>query len=112
MPKIGKGQYREILTRIPGFGSSKGTVNSGFVIVLLEEWSKRKKFGGKDIGEIFQQLSSYPGVKAFPVIPQSLRASADKPIQFVIKGSTYEQLVQWKEIVKDCLLYTSDAADE
>ncbi|MFM8244536.1 MAG: efflux RND transporter permease subunit [Candidatus Fonsibacter sp.] len=101
LPKIGKGQYREILTRIPGFGSSKGTVNSGFVIVLLEEWSKRKKFGGKDIGEIFQQLSSYPGVKAFPVIPQSLRASADKPIQFVIKGATYEQLVQWKEIVKE-----------
>ncbi len=41
---LGKGLYRDILLRVPGFQSGGDQVNSGFVIVLLESWSKRKKF--------------------------------------------------------------------
>ena len=99
--KLGKGEYKEVLARIPGFGSSPGQVNSGFIVVLLEDWGKRKAFTNKNLGEIFQILNGFPGVKAFPLMPQSLRGgAADKPIQFVLKGNTYEQLIEWKEILK------------
>ena len=98
---LGKGLYRDVLLRVPGFQSGGDQVNSGFVIVLLENWSKRKKFSGQNLGEIFQKLSSFPGVKAFPIMPQGLRGGAgDKPVQFVIKGNSYEELISWKEILK------------
>ncbi|NCU73501.1 MAG: efflux RND transporter permease subunit, partial [Candidatus Fonsibacter ubiquis] len=98
---LGKGLYRDVLLRVPGFQSGGDQVNSGFVIVLLENWSKRKKFSGQNLGEIFQKLSSFPGVKAFPIMPQGLRGGAgDKPVQFVIKGNSYEELIRWKEILK------------
>ena len=98
---LGKGTYKEVLTRIPGFGSGPDQVNSGFIIVLLEDWAKRKKFSNQDLGAIFQKLNSFPAVKAFPIMPQSLRGgAADKPVQFVIKGNTYEELIKWKEIIK------------
>ncbi|MEY2728654.1 MAG: Acriflavin resistance protein, partial [Pseudomonadota bacterium] len=38
---LGKGLYRDVLLRVPGFQSGGDQVNSGFVIVLLENWSKR-----------------------------------------------------------------------
>ena len=38
---------------------------------------------------------------AFPVMPQGIRSgSIQKPVQFVILGNTYEELVKWKEIIK------------
>ena len=71
------------MLRVPGFQSGGDQVNSGFVIVLLENWSKRKKFSGQNLGEIFQKLSSFPGVKAFPIMPQGLRGGAgDKPFSY------------------------------
>ena len=101
LPRIGKGQVREVLARIPGLGASPGQVNSGLLVVLLENWDKRKAFGARDLGQIFQELNKIAGVKAFPIMAQSIRGSAvDKPIQFVLKGNTYEQLLQWKEILE------------
>jgi len=98
---LGKGLYREILVRVPGFQSGIDQVNTGFLIVLLEDWGKRKKFSNENLGGIFQQLNSFPGVKAFPIMPQGLRGGAgEKPVQFVLKGNTYEELIKWKEILK------------
>ena len=98
---LGKGLYREILVRVPGFQSGIDQVNTGFLVVLLEDWGKRKKFSNQNLGGIFQQLNSFPGVKAFPIMPQGLRGGAgEKPIQFVLKGNTYEELIKWKEILK------------
>jgi len=98
---LGKGLYREILARVPGFQSGIDQVNTGFLVILLEDWGKRKKFSNQNLGGIFQQLNSFPGVKAFPIMPQGLRGGAgEKPIQFVLKGNTYEELIKWKEIIK------------
>lgn len=96
-----KGLYREILVRVPGFQSGIDQVNTGFLVILLEDWGKRKKFSNENLGGIFQQLNSFPGVKAFPIMPQGLRGGAgEKPVQFVLKGNTYEELIKWKEILK------------
>ena len=98
---LGKGTYREILARVPGFQSGIDQVNTGFLVVLLEDWGKRKKFSNQNLGVIFQQLNSFPGVKAFPIMPQGLKGGAgEKPIQFVLKGNSYEELIKWKEILK------------
>ena len=35
LPELGKGEYRKLIMRVPGFGKSSKQVNSGFIIVLL-----------------------------------------------------------------------------
>ena len=101
LPEVGKGEYRKLILRVPGFGKSSTQVNSGFIIVLLEHWDKRKRAGQKIMMESFQKISKVPGVLAFPIMPQGIRSGGiEKPIQFVILGNTYEELIEWKEIIK------------
>ena len=101
LPEVGKGEYRRLLLRVPGFGKSSTQVNSGFIIVLLEHWDKRKRSGQRIMMDSFKKISKVPGVLAFPIMPQGIRTGGvEKPIQFVIMGNTYEELIDWKEIIK------------
>ena len=51
--------------------------------------------------ESFRKISKVPGVLAFPIMPQGIRTGGvEKPIQFVLLGNTYEELIDWKEIIK------------
>jgi hydrophobe/amphiphile efflux-1 (HAE1) family protein len=101
LPELGKGEYRKLIMRVPGFGRSSKQVNSGFIIVLLEPWKKRDRHGVKIMRESFGKISRVPGVLAFPVMPQGIRTGGiQSPVQFVILGNTYEQLIEWKNIIK------------
>ncbi len=101
LPEVGKGEYRKLIMRVPGFGKSAKQVNSGFIIVLLEPWSKRDRHGVKIMRESFGKIGRVPGVLAFPIMPQGIRTGGvESPVQFVILGNTYDQLVKWKEIIK------------
>ena len=102
LPKVGKGEIRRLLLRVPGFGKRSKQLNSAFIIVLLEDWSKRKRSGQRILRESFGIITSVPGVRAFPVMPQSIRGGGvEKPVQFVLLGSTYEKLEKWKNILKN-----------
>ena len=101
LPEVGKGEYRKLIMRVPGFGKSAKQVNSGFIIVLLEPWSKRNRHGVKIMRESFGKIGKVPGVLAFPIMPQGIRTGGvESPVQFVILGNTYDQLINWKEIIK------------
>ncbi len=101
LPSVGNGEYRKLILRVPGFGKSAKQVNSGFIIVLLEPWAKRDRHGVKIMRESFGKISQVPGVLAFPIMPQGIRTGGvESPVQFVILGNTYEQLIEWKNIIK------------
>jgi len=101
LPKVGQGEYRRLILRVPGFGKSSKQVNSAFIIVLLEDWKKRDRKGNRIMMESFREISKVPGVLSFPVMPQGIRTGGvEKPVQFVILGNTYEELIQWKETIK------------
>jgi hydrophobe/amphiphile efflux-1 (HAE1) family protein len=101
LPELGKGEYRKLIMRVPGFGKSSKQVNSGFIIVLLEDWSKRKRHGVKILRESFAKIGRVPGVLAFSVMPQGIRTGGvESPVQFVVLGNTYDQLIEWKETIK------------
>ena len=102
MPEVGKGEYRKLIMRVPGFGKSSKQVNSGFIIVLLEPWSKRDRHGVEIMRESFGKIGRVPGVLAFPVMPQGIRTGGvESPVQFVILGKTYDELIKWKNIIKN-----------
>ena len=101
LPSVGNGEYRKLIMRVPGFGKSAKQVNSGFIIVLLEPWAKRDRHGVKIMRESFGKISQVPGVLAFPIMPQGIRTGGvESPVQFVILGNTYDQLIEWKNVIK------------
>ena len=101
LPNVGKGEYRKLILRVPGFGKSAKQVNSGFIIVLLEPWAKRDRHGVKIMRESFGKISQVPGVLAFPIMPQGIRTGGvESPVQFVILGNTYDNWIKWKNVIK------------
>ncbi len=98
MPYVESGEFKRLLIRAPrGFGNIEN-FNSGIAIIIMEDWSQRRS-AFTIMGEIRQKLSDLPGVRAFPVMRQGLGGGTNKPVQFVIGGSTYEELADWRDIL-------------
>lgn len=99
-PYVESGEFSRLLVRAPrSFGTTQ-TFNSGIVIVGLSTWSERRN-AFTIMNEVRGKLSDLPGVRAFPVMRQGFGSSTAKPIRFVIGGGTYEELIQWRDILKE-----------
>ncbi len=97
-PYLESGEFTRLLVRAPrGFGKIEN-FNGGFVIVNLDDWGKRRP-ATEIMNEIRENLSSLPGVRAFPVMRQGLGGGTGKPVQLVLGGPTYEQLAAWRDII-------------
>ncbi len=95
------GEAKRVLVRVPGFGSGD-EVNTGIGIVILEDWSKRKRSANQIMGEMFMRFQQIPGVFTVPVSFGGLKSvggGRGKPVQFVVGGSTYEELARWRDIM-------------
>ena len=94
---VKNGEINRVLVRAPrGFGQAN--FNSGFVICILNDWSERRS-AWEIMADVRKNLSDLPGIRAFPIMRQSLGGRAQKPVQFVIGGPTYEELSKWKDVV-------------
>jgi multidrug efflux pump len=98
MDYVKEKQVSRLLVRTPRGFDGLSNFNDGMVIVLLEDWSKRRP-ATKIMAEIREQLSDLPGVRVFTVMRQGLGGRAQKPVQFVLGGATYEELAQWRDIL-------------
>lgn len=98
MAYVEEKQVSRLLVRTPRGFDGLSNFNDGMVIVLLEDWSKRRP-ATKIMAEIREQLSDLPGVRVFTVMRQGLGGRAQKPVQFVLGGATYEELAQWRDIL-------------
>jgi multidrug efflux pump len=99
LPMIDKGEIERISVRAPGgFGPGGGGFNSGSIQVVLSEWGYRRN-GFLIINDINRQLSDIPGVRAFANMSSAFGrgGGGGKPIQFVLKGPSYETLVEWRD---------------
>lgn len=93
---------RRVVVRSPrGFGKSDEH-NSGIVRIMLNDWSERKNIF-KIIQRVRQELTDLSGVTTFPVMRKGLGGREQKSIQFVVGGSSYEELAQWKTILNNQL---------
>ena len=93
-------EMTRLLIRAPGFGGN--SFNSGFVIVSLNDWGKRRP-GDEIIREVNGKLSDLPGIRAFARMRQGLGGGTGKPVQFVIGGPSYEVLAEWRDTLVEAL---------
>ncbi|MDG4811428.1 efflux RND transporter permease subunit [Hydrogenovibrio sp. 3SP14C1] len=106
MPLLEKGEVKRLIVRAPrSFGSGE-VFNSGFVIVVLDDWAQRRS-GFEIMRSVRKDLADLTGVKAFPVMRSSIGGRIQKPVQFVIGGPSYEDLEQWKELMDQVIEKTN-----
>ena len=98
MPYTESGEAVRLLVRSPRTFGAAGDFNSGIAVVVLADWAKRRS-AWVIMDEIRSTLSDLPGVRAFPVMRQGFGARIQKPVQFVLGGGSYEELVQWRDIL-------------
>ncbi|MGB2263910.1 MAG: efflux RND transporter permease subunit, partial [Glaciecola sp.] len=64
------------------------------------KWDKRQRSTFDLMNEVTGKLSQIPDVRAFSIMRSSLGGRGlGRPVQFVLQGNTYEELVQWRDIV-------------
>ncbi len=98
MPLLGKGVLKSFSIQSPAFGGSAGD-QTGFVIMILEDWDVRKSTIQQALGVIRKALGDIPDVRIFPRMP-GFRGGSSEPVQFVLGGSDYPELQQWAELLK------------
>lgn len=95
MPLVENGEAKRLLVRTPrSFGNTE-VFNSGFIIVVLEDWQKRRPIN-TIMQETRQKLSDLKGIKAFPVMRSAIGGRTQKPVQFVIGGPSYTALEEYQ----------------
>jgi len=95
MPYRESGEVVRVLVRTPGFGGS-----AGIAIVGMADWESRERSTFDVMNEISAKLSEIPDVRAFAIMRSSIGGRGlGRPVQFVLQGNTYEELVAWRDIV-------------
>ncbi len=98
MPYSEQGEANRLLVRAPRSFGTLASFNDGIVIVVLNDWAKRRP-AFELMAEISGKLADLPGVRAFPVMRQGFGGGINKPVQFVIGGGTYDELAQWRDLL-------------
>jgi multidrug efflux pump len=102
LPYTETGEITRLLIRAPGWGSPNA-YNSGNVVAVMADWSSRRP-GQEVMTEINRTLSDLPGIQAFARMRPGLGGGGGggggggSPVQFVIGGPSYEQLVEWRDL--------------
>jgi hydrophobic/amphiphilic exporter-1 (mainly G- bacteria), HAE1 family len=77
----------EVISTFAAAGTG-GTVNSGFMVMSLAPWAERKRTQQQIAADISKYLTDVPGVRAFPISPNSLGIrGAGNGLQIAIVGS-------------------------
>jgi multidrug efflux pump len=95
MPYRENGKINRLLVRTPGFGG-----NAGIAIVGSADWDERDFSTFELMDEISAKLNAVPDVRAFAIMRSGVSGGGfGRPVQFVLQGDTYENLVAWRDTV-------------
>ena len=86
-----------INTRVPGGFGGGGEMQNGQAIVILKPWSDREQTTDDVVEQVARDLAKIPGVRALPQVRQGLVRGGGQPLQLVLGGPDYAQLVEWRD---------------
>ncbi|MFA7440967.1 MAG: efflux RND transporter permease subunit [Sphingomonadaceae bacterium] len=94
-----EGAIRHLLVRAPATFGATEDFNSGMMLVFLKPWEERD-VSTRDLTNRFQKmLAEDPHVRGNASIPGSLARGRGRPIQFVIAGSSFEELARVRDAI-------------
>lgn len=98
LPLLGKGFLRSFSMQSPAFGGQAGD-QTGFVIMILDDWDERTVTSHEALNIIRQSLSDIADVRVYPFQP-GFRGGSNEPVQFVLGGADYVDLQKYSDILK------------
>lgn len=101
MDYIRNGEAQRILLRVPGGFGSQGAVNSGWGTVLLKTWDERERTTAEVQAELNAKFRAIPGYRAVANARRGLNAGSGQSVQFVITGPTFDDLLEWRDVILD-----------
>jgi multidrug efflux pump len=98
MKRVGEDKpIARVLSRVPGSYGASENMNSGRATVILKPWGDRGESTDEVVEEVRRDLAKLPGVRAIPQTRQGLVRSGGQPLQVVLQGPEYSQLVAWRD---------------
>lgn len=97
---IENGELTRALFISPSFGSP--TTDAAFSRLNFVDSRERDESVFDKQKKYMAKWSSIPGIRTFLFSPNGLnRGGGDTPVQFVIQGNTYENLLVWRDLILD-----------
>jgi multidrug efflux pump len=101
MDYVEKKEFFRLIMRSPANFDGSETFNSGMAIIILEPWGERRSVT-EIASELQGRLNAIPQLRSFVISPQGLSGGqGNQPVQFVLGGSSYEELAQWRDLMLD-----------
>ena len=95
---VADGNANSLMVVLPSFGESDGAANTGFCILELQPWNMRTLNSQQIMNSLRPELAKIPGINAIPFLPSGL-GGFGTPVQFVIGGPDYDELVKWRDVI-------------
>lgn len=89
LPLLEQGDIKSMSFSTPSLG--QGSEQSGFVVLQLEDWEKRKTHSSQIMKNLKSLLNDIPDLKVYVYGP-GFKGNSGAPIKYVIKGSNYQTL--------------------
>ena len=98
-PFVESGDVLKYLVFLPAWGSAEA-VNSAVTLVTMTPWGDRQLTTAGVMGSLMQSWQEIPGIRIFPFMRSGLqRGGGGQPVQFVVGGSSYQELAEWQELL-------------
>ena len=97
-PLIESGDVQRSLVRAPTWGMN--TPSGGVVIVSMAPWNEREISTAEAQGRMMGAWSQIPELRVFTFMRSGIsRHGGGQPVQFVLGGTNYDELIEWRDIV-------------
>lgn len=98
MPYVETGEFQRMLMRAPGSFGTTASYNDARGIFVLTDWANRKPIW--EYMDMVRELTAdIPGVRVSSTVRRAFGGGSQKPVQFVLGGPSYEDLLEWRDIV-------------
>jgi multidrug efflux pump len=95
MPYKERGEVERVIVRTPGFGGG-----AGVAVIGGPSWESRTQTTFELMNKISADISQIPDVRAFTIMRSGISGGGfGRPVQFVLQGDTYENLVEWRDVL-------------
>ena len=98
MQLVANGEATRLMTRVPSFGST--SPNTAFLFLTMSPWQQRQMSSADAAQQLTAQWAEVPSLQAFAFSRSGLsRRGGGQPVQFVIGGSSYAELADWRDVI-------------
>jgi multidrug efflux pump len=97
--EVASGEVVRANIRIPGGFGGASEVNQARGFVVMAPWGERERTAEQVAQGVRMQLNQIPGVRGFVGTPGGWVRGGGSPVQIVLGGTEYADLVEWRDIV-------------